>query len=250
MLDLLSRWTRTIRADAPPAEREHLFLARVTSYRTRSLASEHVLNLNLVRFLADHEETIGARFTLQSLRPTVINLVHHLFDGDLLATAEAGQHGISTLVDHYLSDGARKVNDELLVPAVHALDAWWRTGGLSDAREDRRRGGLAAATPGFSCADRYDSRMPGQRPGRLCTANGMCPNCRLGQIDRASPQAYAFVRKLREAIERSRARMPAESWQSRWAPILDRIDTHTERLFTPGAIRQADLAIPSLPTVE
>lgn len=105
MIDLLLKWTASIRRDARPAECNHLFLARIYKGRTRSLASEHSLNLNLVRFMADHEETIGSRFTLQSLRPTVINLVHHLFDGDLLATAEAGQHRVSTLVDHYLSDG-------------------------------------------------------------------------------------------------------------------------------------------------
>jgi hypothetical protein len=78
----------------------------------------------------------------------------------------------------------------------------------------------------------------------------MCPVCTLGKPDISSPEAYALVMKLREAIERSRARMSAESWIARWSAVADAIDLKTERAFPQGVKDRADLDIPQLPTVE
>ncbi|SEL80609.1 hypothetical protein SAMN05216382_2688 [Sphingomonas palmae] len=250
MIELLLLWTSRIRSEAATGEQNHLFLERCFGARTRSLASKDGFNRALVRFLKDHEETLKVRFTFRSLRPTVINLVHHLFDGDLVATAEAGQHNPQVMIDHYLSDGARRINDEALVPAMHLRDQWWRSHGIIDGRADKRRGDVSAATPGFRCEDPYDSRVPGQRPGDPCTAYGMCAVCPLGKVDISSPDAFALVVKFREALLRSRSRMPQESWIARWAPVLDRIETYTLRLFPEQVKAGAVLDIPPLPTVE
>lgn len=250
MLETLTSWTSLIRDEAPKGQGNHLFLHRASRNRTFSFANGPTLDRAFRDFLKDHETAIGARFTLQSLRPTVIDLVHHLFDGDLLATSEAGQHSVRTLVGSYLTDGARRAHDEALVPATHMLNGWMHTNGLVDAREDRRRGAISAATPGFECGDRYGSTMPGQRPQAFCTAYGMCGSCKHGHPQINSPEAYALVMALRDALLRSRPRMPAESWIARWASILDRLETHTRHQFPIAVRRSADMDIPPLPTVE
>lgn len=250
MLETLTSWTSFIRDEAPEGHGNHLFLHRTSKNRTFSFANGPTLDRAFRDFLKDHEAAIGARFTLRSLRPTVIDLVHHLFDGDLLATSEAGQHTVRTLVGSYLTDGARKAHEEALVPAAHMLNGWMNTNGLVDAREDKRRGVVSAATPGFECGDRYGSTMPGQRPQTFCTAYGMCGSCKHGHPQINSPGAYALVMALREALLRSRPRMPAESWIARWAPILDRLETHTLHQFPIAVRKRADMDIPPLPTVE
>lgn len=249
MIETLDRWTSLVRPFAGK-NAGHMFLERIGGGKTRSLDDQYGFSLNFVRFLEDHETKIGRRFVFKALRASVINLVHHLFDGDLLATAEAGQHAVRTMIDHYLFDGARKLNEEALVPGLHSLDAWVRTNGRVDGREDKRRGSLQSVTPGFGCKDRYGCKLPGQSPGRLCTAYGMCPVCPLKKIVRSSAEAYALIVKLREAILRSRSRMPAETWIARWSAVLDRIDTRILRLFPDEVIDRADLNIPQLPTVE
>ena len=250
MRETLVRWTSLIRPDAPEGSESHLFLERAAKWRTRSLADTYAFNLAFRDFLSDNEAQIGARFGFRSLRPTVIDLVHHLFDGDLLATAEAGQHQVQTLIDHYLSDAARKRNDETLIPAAHAMNGWMRSDGLVDDREDRRRGSRSAATPGFECDDRYASTVPGQRPDVYCTAYGMCGSCIHGHAQTTSPDAFALVWQLRQAMLRSRTRMPAETWLARWAPVLDRLDTYIIPSFPRVVADRADLDIPMLPTVE
>ncbi|MGP7795609.1 hypothetical protein [Sphingomonas sp. CLY1604] len=263
MIDTLERWTSRVRKHADVGQANHIFLERAAGATVRSLAETYAFDKAFASFVEDHEASLG-RFVFRALRPSVINLVHHLFDGDLLATSQAGQHGVDVMVDHYLFDGARKANEEALVPALHLREAWRQTGGRADARSDRREGDLSAATPGFTCLDRYAgyiaptdealASVPGtDSPDggmRLCTAYGMCPNCRLARIDVSSPENYALIRKLREAITRSAATMTAESWIGRWSAVADRIDLHTLRLFPPSVREQADLDIPDLPTVE
>jgi hypothetical protein len=142
------------------------------------------------------------------------------------------------------------MNEEALVPAMHFRDAWVQTNGKIDGREDKRRGDISAATPGFGCQDRYASKMAGQRPERLCTAYGMCPICPLRKVDTSSPEAYALIVKLREAIIRSRHKMPAATWLARWSPVQDRLETKILRQFPPETRDLADHEIPQLPTVE
>jgi hypothetical protein len=250
MLKTLKQWTAFVRDRAEPTDSNHLFLAVISKCKIRSLGDPYCFTLNFARFLNDNETIIGKRFLFRALRPSVINLVHHLFDGDLLATAEAGQHSLETLMDHYLFDGARKLNEEALVPALHVREAWVRSEGKVDGRQDKRRGDLSSATPGFGCADRFASTMPGQKPGRLCTAYGMCPMCSLRKVDVSSPHAYALIRKLHEAIDRSRVKMPAASWLARWAAVKDRLDIKILRQFPAEVKQQADHNIPQLPTVE
>lgn len=250
MIKTLERWTALIRERADPDDVNHIFLERIMGSKIRSLGDLYGFALNFARFLTDHEATIGKRFVFKALRPSVINLVYHLFDGDPLATAEAGQHSVRTLMDHYLFDGARKMNEEALIPAMHLRNAWVLTNGKVDGREDKRRGDISAATPGFGCQDRYASKMSGQRPDRLCTAYGMCPACPLKKVDKSSPEAYALIVKLREAIIRSRPKMPAATWLARWSAVQDVLELKILRQFPRKVRERADLDIPQLPTVE
>lgn len=250
MIETLLRWTSLIRPHAPKGTGSHLFLVHGRSRAVRSLKTEELLDCALRDFQEDHLEYIGVRFLFRAIRPSVIDQVHHLFDGDLLATAEAGQHTVRTLVGHYLSDGARKANEEALVPGMHMLNAFVETNGLVDGREDKRRGDRSAATPGFLCADRYGCTVPGQRPHVYCTAYGMCGSCKQGHPQIKSPEAFALVWKLREAIERSRPRMSAQSWIARWSSILDELNRDVIWRWPPEVREGADLDIPPLPTVE
>ncbi|NYD89182.1 hypothetical protein [Sphingomonas melonis] len=250
MMKTLERWTGSLRPLGPSDHRNHIFLARAAGPSARSMAAQEGFNLAFIKFLEDNSAKLKRRFLFRAIRPSVINLVHHLFDGDLLATSEAGQHGVDVMMNHYLFDGARKANAEALVGPMHLREAWRRSSGKVDGREDKRRGDVSAATPGFTCRDRYASTMAGQKPGRLCTAYGMCPNCRLGGIDVSVPENYALMLKLRDAMIRSRPRMPVETWLSRWSPVLDRLNLVTIRSFTEEVRAVAQLDIPPLPTME
>lgn len=256
MLATLERWTSSLRPNADPSALAHIFLERASGAKTRSLAVDHGFDTAFKRFLDDKATKLKRSFHFKAIRPSVISLVHHLFDGDLLATSEAGQHGVDVMVDHYLFDAARKANEESLVGPMMHRDAWRLSDGRMDAREDRRVGDAAAATPGFQCAAtasspaRLNSPMPGQKPGAICTAYGMCPICPLGSIDATVPRNYVFVVRLREALLRSRARMSAQTWLGRWAPVLDRVELVTIRLFGPEVTQAADFDVPALPTME
>ncbi|RSU46916.1 hypothetical protein [Sphingobium yanoikuyae] len=258
MIETIARWTSSIIPHATLDQQEHLFLFRDNNRNVRSFATPHTLRRALSKFLdrhgpsePDENAKLGAkRFTPRSIRPSVIDLVHHLFDGDVIAASHAGQHrSVDTTIEHYLQDGARKRNDERLAPVTGAMQTWVETSGLIDPRLSNASASFAA-TPGWECADLNRGHIAGEEQGVPCRAYGRCVSCELGKIDTTSPIAYALAVKLREAMERGRTLMPEHAWLERWQPELDALERLIALGFTTLAVASAYLDIPDLPTVE
>ncbi|MGY2733581.1 hypothetical protein [Sphingomonas sp. UYP23] len=250
MLKTIERWTSEIKAHAPAPEENHLFLFRNHYGGVRSFASVGALRLQTGLFVRRHAvELDEKRFTPKSIRPSVIDLVHHLFDGDVVIASHAGNHRrVDTTIEHYLSDGARKRNDEGLAPVTESMQRWVETAGVIDPRN----GGSAtlAATPGWECEDIRSGAIAGEEPGVPCRAYGRCVSCELGKTRLDSPLAYALNFKLREAMLRARTTMPEHAWLARWSGELDLLERILALEFRDEAKAAANLDIPDLPTVE
>ncbi|TPG40572.1 hypothetical protein EAH79_11805 [Sphingomonas koreensis] len=251
MIEVLGRWTALIKNHAPKTEREHLFLFRSHNRDVNSFAVNNALRRHTSMFLKKYaKEMKGRQFTPRSIRPSVIDLVHHLFDGDVVMAAHAGQHRqVDTTIEHYLYDGARKRNDEGLAPVTAAMQRWVDTGGVIDPRRAGSSPTLAA-TPGWECKDLYAGHIAGEVPNLPCRAYGRCVSCELGTPRLDSPLAYALAVKLREAMRRARRTMPEHAWLDRWMPELDLLERIIALDFTDEAKAAANLDIPDLPTVE
>ena len=258
MIETIARWTSSIIPHAAFDQQEHLFLFRDNNRNVRSFGTPHTLRRALSKFLDRHSPSepdenakLGAkRFTPRSIRPSVIDLVHHLFDGDVIAASHAGQHRrVDTTIEHYLQDGARKRNDERLAPVTGAMQTWVETNGLIDPRLSNASASFAA-TPGWDCKDLNSGHIAGEEPGVPCRAYGRCVSCELGKVDTNSPVAYALAVKLREAMERGRTLMPEHAWLERWQPEFDALERLIALGFTTHAVISAYLDIPDLPTVE
>ena len=258
MIETIVRWTSTILPHATLEQEGHLFLFRDHNRNVRSFATQQTLRRALAKFLDRHSASepdesakLGAkRFTPRSIRPSVIDLVHHLFDGDVIAASHAGQHRrVDTTIEHYLQDGARKRNDERLAPVSAAMQTWVDTNGVIDPRLSHSSISFAA-TPGWECTDLQSGHIAGEESGVPCRAYGRCVSCELGKIDTSSPIAYALAVKLREAMERSRTLMPEHAWLERWQPEFDALERLIALGFTTQAVISAHLDIPDLPTVE
>lgn len=250
ILKTIERWTTGIRSHAPEEEEGHLFLFRNHDGFVRSFACVGALRRHTGLFVRRHSEKLDEkRFTPKSIRPSVIDLVHHLFDGDVVMASHAGNHRrVDTTIEHYLSDGARKRNDEALAPVTDSMQRWVETGGVIDPRNGSSV--TLAATPGWECDNIRSGLIAGEEPGVPCRAYGRCVSCELGKTRLDSPLAYALNLKLREAMLRARTTMPEHAWLERWSGELDLLERVLELEFTNEAKAAANLDIPHLPTVE
>jgi hypothetical protein len=248
MLKTIARWTAGIRPHALPEERDDIFMHRNQTKAVRSFRAIGSIKTALGVFLRDYSTVLPNRFQFRSLRPSVIDLVHHLFDGDVVMAQHAGQHiKVDTTMEHYLFDGARKRNDEALVGPLHGMNAWIETKGVLDPRTDRYEGG-GAATPGWKCADPYNGSMIAESGTVPCRAYGRCVICENGTPDVETPTGLGFNVRLREAILRARNTMPEHAWLERWMPVLDVLEV--EVLAPAVAADREYLDLPELPTVE
>ena len=251
MIKTIEAWTAPLRGQAPEEMAHHLFLFRNNDRQVSGFAAHDALRRHTSLFLERHAKAMkGRRFSPKSIRPSVIDLVHHLFDGDVVAASHAGQHRqVDTTIEHYLYDGARKRNDEALAPVTGAMQRWVETGGVIDPRRPGSSSTLAA-TPGWECAGLNEGHIAGEAPGVPCRAYGRCVSCELGKTNFHSPLAYALGTKLREAMLRARTTMPEHAWLDRWMPELDLLERILELKFTDAAKADANHDIPDLPTVE
>lgn len=251
MIRTIEAWASPLLDHAPDWADGHLFLFRQNDRQVSSFAATDALRRHTSLFLGRHAKAMdGRRFSPKSIRPSVIDLVHHLFDGDVVAASHAGQHRqVDTTIEHYLYDGARKRNDEALAPVTGAMQRWVETGGLIDPRRAGASSTLAA-TPGWECAGLYDGHIAGEERGVPCRAYGRCVSCELGKTRLDSPLAYALATKLREAMLRARTTMPEHAWLDRWMSELDLLERVLALEFTENAKAEANHDIPDLPTVE
>ncbi|TCP96332.1 hypothetical protein C8J46_10927 [Sphingomonas sp. PP-F2F-A104-K0414] len=203
----------------------------------------------LARFCERHGLDV---FTLQQIRPTTLDLVHEITGGNLMSTQQvAGHASIDTTKEFYTSTAMQRRDEEMLGSGINQLWRFVSTQGKVDPTErDRLNVDLGAATPGFACADPYDSPMGTEKKGVLCGAYGHCPMCEHAMIDLASPHAYAYQRELLRRIDEAQATL-GPPWIPRWSPVKAKLLTRCLAAFPRETILAAgNVSIPPLPEVD
>jgi hypothetical protein len=256
LLRHLERLTRRLRPAVAPRDADRVFLfelSRNAGERYRSygqtmgpLSSDDTWHISLKAFIRDHALP---PFTLAALRATGSDLIHELTGGDITAQQTLlGHRSAQTTAQHYTSDGARKRQNETLATVQTQRERWVRTNGKSDTRHMSPHATRRAVTPGFECVDPFDSPVPDQRPGQLCTAYLACPVCPLAVVTRRDPQALAQLVQLEHTLLAMRETViPQRSLAL--APQLDAITHRWLPAFTDAAIWTAAQRLPTLPPI-
>lgn len=251
----LTRRCERLRELLPPEFQNRVFV-RFSPAVNRGVAVEitdDALRDAIARFCERHGEF--EPFQLKQIRPTTLDLVHEITGGNLLAMQQVANHSDpNTTQEFYTSAAFQRRNEEMLAAGMQQLERKYRTEGRVDPVERHRlRSDLASATPGFACLDPFNSPQPGQGKG-LCQAYGRCPVCELAMIDPTSPHAYAYLFKLRKALDDAAGRL-GPAWLYRWAPVKEKVTTFWARLFTdPEVVKRgvqlATFTIPDLPALD
>jgi hypothetical protein len=197
-------------------------------------------------------------FQLRQIRPTTLDLVHEISGGNLLAMQQVANHqDPETTREYYTGSAFQRRGEEMLAAGMEHLARKVRTGGVvvDPTTRHRLQSDLAAATPGFHCLDPMDSPIPGIRKGVLCEAYGRCPICPHATIDTNSPQDFAYLLKLRDALDEAAERLEGVAWLARWAPVKEKILTFWVRAFQHEDVRRrgaemAELTIHDFPRLD
>lgn len=238
LLSLLDRITKRIRPGVTiQSHRDRLFVfvgeavthaeprgfGGSTTHSLGSCCTDITFTHNLKRFIRDHSLEY---FSLSQIRATVLDETF-ILTGDIKAVQAVGQQKNPwTILSHYTSDGTRSRLMERLGGSLFMLrERWWSTEGKIDPRADSRGYGRdrGAATPGFHCLDPFDSRRPGQRPGRLCSAYGECPACELAAGSDSVDDVANYL-ALRSQLLLLMADTSDVVWIRQWRPVLSSLE--------------------------
>ncbi|MGV0127831.1 hypothetical protein [Burkholderia gladioli] len=197
------------------------------------------------------------RFTMKMLRPTALELVHIISNGDIFAQKEAsGQITESVdLIDSTYTSPAAKARDRARLARVLTYrERFHRSKGKIDPRSpiaDAVDLLHAGATPGFDCFNIYDSPLSGQQPGRPCSGYGLCPACPLSCVNAASPKAIARVLQIRDAYITAKSKLDWNHWNEVYRPQLVAIEEQWLPLIPQAAIARAmKLELPPIPEMD
>jgi hypothetical protein len=156
---------------------------------------------------------IGAR----SIRGFVAELTDEMLQGDVVATGHLLQHSrVDTTREHYQNAAVRARQGSYLAVGMQLRQRWVDSDGKIEPRNVSAKHDHSAATSGFRCLDPYDSPIPGQEKGKLCTAYGACASCPLATLDIESPYAAARCFQWKVAMAEARANCGAEVFRVRW----------------------------------
>ncbi|MTJ93603.1 MAG: hypothetical protein F8N36_12165 [Desulfovibrio sp.] len=209
-----------------------------------------VFNKKLREFAAAHGLP---EFTLSQVRPTISELVDLISGGDIKAQQTILNHGSVDMTDgHYVSTAVRRRRMERLSEIVNRRGRWIASDGRADSRQPFPRGTGRAATGGFECFDPYDSPIPGQTQGKICSAWGECVTCPLASVDSQSPHALAHLVRLTSAIDAAKGDMSPQRWLSEWGPALEMLHERWLPSFRDPAVFAAaeTIRLPPLLAIE
>lgn len=256
LLRALKRYTCLTRRHVPDRHKDKVFVfhsVKTGAYRsyesaTHSATDDALWKMALKAFIADHDLP---EFTLRTLRSTGGDVVNQL-TGDIKAHQTVLGHGTPGItLKHYKSGAAKQRDEESLSVGMGWRHRFIETQGRSDTRNGALLpGGHTATTPGFGCVDPFDSPIPGQRPGKPCSAFGACPVCPLAAVNPDDPRLYARLRQFKEKLIEARSTIDPARFLEAWAPQLSRLDGYWLPRFSEKAIAGAALALPPFPDLE
>ncbi len=242
--------TQRIRPHASSQDRDRLFIyhqmmsepgIRSFEQDKPSSAISNMWSVLMKRFAEDNGLP---PFTLASIRATMADVAERL-TGDIRAVQLLLCHtSREVTLRHYLSAGGRKRGAESIAVGQGMRHRWAETGGKRDAREAGIGDTLQAATSGVGCLDPYDSPMPGQTSGKLCSAWLACFFCPLAVFNLDDGHSLARLIQLEKHILDARATIAAQRYLEAYIPLLQKIASWLEK-FTPAA-RAAATAITHL----
>lgn len=201
----------------------------------------------LNEFIKDHALPV---FTLQSIRPTVLDVTSDVYGGDLKAVQiQANHKSPQTTYARYTSDAKRQKDYERLGIMQQLRERWRQSKGMIDSRDRGADADVNCATPGWECVDPFDS--PFSSKGKMCNSYGHCPRCPLGSIDLNSPVSFAFALALRDAVNRAQQSMAPETWLAKMGQVKAALEQKWLPSFTSAAVEAArTLPFPKLPIPE
>ena len=220
----LVEWTEWFRSTAAPDWQDRLFLyvPGSTSRNKRMRGFDGETNpggdFNFTNaykaFFMDHGISY---YPFKQFRPTGLDIVDVEFAGDIRAKqAAGGQATVQTTYQRYTTDAQIQRGDEALAQLSAARERFRITRGKSDPRRKPEGADIGAATPGWTCADPYNS--PLYETDKLCAGYGRCPACPLGNINLNDCYSVAQVFNLLDAIDKAVETMAYAAWLERYAP--------------------------------
>lgn len=245
IVEFVKRWTKILRAVAPDAVQDDLWLHHVTKAganprdyidslagrfnRTTTKPSSHV---------AYYCKKRGLKYTgLREMRLSFSELVSTATGGDVFALRELlGHKRLTTQNAGYRTVEMRRRDAEALAGVQAARERFISSGGKIDTRTASEKRDRSAATPGFTCVDPFDSPRFGQRKGRMCDAYGHCPSCPMASSDPDEPYALARFVQLHDQYEQAKGKLGIGFWKAkylvdaqmlieRWIPAVSHPDT-------------------------
>lgn len=233
VLDLLATMTSRIRPFVIEPERYgdrvFLYVPKIRTKRAKGFGGDtydavgdQVWQNSLSNFIKDNKLP---KFTLKTIRATMLDFVQLFNRGDLEAARQVGNHTSRIITwTHYTSDLVKQMLKEATGETLLVRERWLDSDGKIDPRKHREWASKGCATPGWICLDPFDSPRPNQRQGRLCSAYGECPDCPLSAARPDNPRNVMLYESLRHAIYRSVTRVTAPVWKDRWAPVVAALD--------------------------
>lgn len=217
-------WTEWFRPTVAAAWQDRLFLyvPSHTSPRKRMQGFDGQTNpggdFNFYRaYKAFFQENELNFHTFMQFRPTGLDIVDVEFAGDIRAKqAAAGHADIQTTYQSYTTDAQMQRGDEALAQVSMTRERFRKTQGKSDPRRKPEGADLGAATPGWTCADPYDS--PLYEKGQLCGGYGRCPACPLGNMNPNDYYSAAQAFNLLDSIDKAAESIAPAAWFERYGP--------------------------------
>lgn len=165
-------------------------------------------------FFREHGLT---HYTFRQFRPTGLDILDVEFGGDIRAKqAAAGHAEVQTTYQSYTTDAQMQRGDEALAQVSATRERFRTTQGKSDPRRKPEGADIGSATPGWTCADPYDS--PLYEKGKLCGGYGRCPACPLGSMNPEDCYSAAQAFNLLDVIDEAAETMAPIAWLERYGP--------------------------------
>lgn len=243
IVEFLLDWTALLREYADEPLNGDLFLHfvaeggryAISGFRCDSYACRtDNINTRITNYILEWCKSRGVKYCGTSLlRLGMAQIIDEASDGDARELRNLLGHAlVGTGQDHYRTTDMLRRSKEQLAGGMATQQRWVTSKGKIDTRSKPSYRDSTAATPGFSCADPFDSPLPHQVQGRLCTAYGLCPVCPLAGADPDEVYAFARMLQLKEAFESAKGTLGIVAWKlkyepsfkaltERWIPLLD-----------------------------
>jgi hypothetical protein len=253
----LVEWTEWFRPTAAPDWQARLFLyvpsfsssnKRMVGFDGQTGPSgDHNFDYAYKAFFQDHGLTY---YTFKQFRSTGLDIVDVEFAGDIRAKQAAGGHAkVQTTYQRYTTDAQLQRGDEALAQVSAARERFRRTQGKSDPRRKPEIADIGAATPGWTCADPYDS--PLYEKDKLCDGYGRCPGCPLGSITLDDCYSAAQALNLLDAIDKAVDTMAPTAWLERYGPSRKALTEFWLTQIPDYVLKQVrQMKLPPLPPLE